>query len=194
MNKQAVMVESQNVSVLHAPITERSHITLDVYTRHFCETDKEIICSWVQTSQALECISGDYGDKLTKEILSSWIDKAEMTIVVALQSSDIPVGFCTLSKLEAPHLPSSYIEICHLIVAPNFKHLFIGSRLCSKAKNIASSSGYCFVCGRVVPENKYTLALARLHHFEEIIEIEPWLCGRFRWFHFNLAQRHYYRS
>ena len=157
-------------------------------------SDKDIICSWVQSRKALQRISGNIGDRLTPDILATWIEMAEESIVVVTDDLDAPAGFCTLSLLEAPHLPESHLEICHLIVDPCFRHLLVGSRLCTAAKIAASTAGYRFVCGRVVPENTYTLALARLHRFQEVTTPERWAEAGFRWFEFDLAQRHLFRD
>lgn len=156
--------------------------------------DEYDICSWVQSRRALQRISGDEGDCLTPDMLAAWVRKAEEAIVMAAGPANRAVGFCTLSRLEAPRLPASHLEICHLIVAPSSRNLLVGSRLCAAAKVAASDSEYRFVCGRVIPDNAYILALARLHHFHEVTGVQRWTLPGFRWFVFDLAQRHLFRD
>ena len=151
------------------------------------DTDIPVICSWVRTRQVLQLVSGDAADFLTPALLSGWLARAQIAIVVADEVANQPAGFCTLSCLEVPHLPASYVEICHLIVAPEFRHLFIGSRLVRAAKSLAHDFGYRFVCCRVTPTNKWALALARAQGFQEFTNIKDWLPHGFRWFRFALV-------
>lgn len=155
--------------------------------REFTNKDMWEVCSWVTTTAALQLVSSEFADSLTPEILSQWVTKAHTCLVVSNETTNKAVGFCTLSYMELPKLPSHYIELCHLIVDPRFKYLFIGPRLCRAAKVIAFNLGYQYLCGRVVPTNRYALALARLQRFQEFTNEESWTIPGFRWFRFALS-------
>jgi ribosomal protein S18 acetylase RimI-like enzyme len=155
--------------------------------REFYDKDTREICSWVTTREALQLVSGNTADYLTPIILEQWASDACKCLVVSDQVTDRAVGFCTLSNNELPNLPENYIELCHLIVNPQYRYLFIASRLCRTAKTVASDFGFKFLCGRVKPTNRYTLALARLQRFQEFTNESSWAVSGFRWFRFAVS-------
>jgi ribosomal protein S18 acetylase RimI-like enzyme len=151
--------------------------------------DIPAVCSWVNTREALALVSGDVADSLTPRILAGWTAKAVMTFVVADEETDTAIGFSTLSDLELPTLPVNYVELCHLIVDPRYRYLFIGSRLCRSAKLAAQERGFEFLCGRIVPGNRYALVLARAQRFEEFTHFESWAPSGFHWVRFAISWR-----
>jgi hypothetical protein len=155
--------------------------------RDFRESDADDVCSWVRTRAALTLVSGDSGECLTLSILARWIADAQVSLVVERELDGVPLGFCTFSDGELPSLPPEYVEMCHLIINPEFRNLFIGSRLCVRGKSLARSLGFRFLCGRIVPRNRYTLALARLHRFEDFTNKEVWTPRGFLWMRFDVA-------
>jgi ribosomal protein S18 acetylase RimI-like enzyme len=155
--------------------------------REFSSTDQFYICSWVESSEALLQVSGDSADSLTPSILYKWIGKAKVSLVVTKEPMDEPIGFCTLSRLEVDYMPDSYIEICHLIIDPQYRYMFIGPRLVQGAISISCKFGFRFICGRVLHTNRYGLILARKQKFEEFTNTEAWITPGFRWFRFNLS-------
>lgn len=149
--------------------------------------DVSSICSWVTTSEALHMVSGDQADCLTPAIFEKWQTNGVASVIASLGPNDIPIGFCTLSTREALSLPVNHIEICHLVVSQEHRHLFVGPRLIKQAKLIAGALGYRFVVGRVNPQNRWILALARHQKFKEIPGREEWAEPAFRWFRFDLT-------
>ncbi len=115
-------------------------------------------------------------------ILDSWIEKSIECFVVARESDNEAVGFCTMSISEVCDIPSYYIEQCHLVVDPQHNYFRIGARLCRAAAQAASRRGYKFGCARIVPTNLYALALARSLRATEITGDEVWTPAGFRWF------------
>lgn len=151
-------------------------------TRSLEECDYAKICSWVTTRNRLELVCSDLGDHLTPEILATWNHAALSTIVILDQETQEAAGFCTLTSRESAHMPSSYIELCHLVVDPHKAYLSIGSKLCCAAKQQARAYGYRYVLGRVVPRNRFGIALARRQGGLEVTGMANWLEPGFRWF------------
>lgn len=177
------------IGILGRPLSaeHRSTESVTFGMRPFSDNDTSQICRWVKTRDALQLVSGDSADCLTPEILAGWVANARMCLVVSRLPANEPVGFCTLSSLEVPNLPAEYIELCHLVVDPQWRYSFIGSRLCRWAKSLARGLACEFLCGRVVPRNRYALALAKSQRFEEFTGHERWAPCGFQWFRFRLT-------
>ncbi len=148
--------------------------------------DTSKICSWVKSQKALELVSGDIADCLTPKILDHWIHLSQRAFVASLEPCGEPVGFCTITQQEAPLMPPDSIELCHLIVASSARYLFIGQRMCRAVRETMTNSGFGFLCGRVVPTNRYGLALCRSLRAEEFTGTEGWTPSGFRWFRLML--------
>lgn len=155
--------------------------------RSFLNSDMQQICSWIKNRRTLQLVSIDSSDCLTPDILINWIVNSQKCFVVTECFTDKPVGFCTLSRQEVSNLSYSYVELCHLIVNPQRKYLFIGSILCSAARSVARDLGYQFLCGRVVSTNRYGLVLAKSQRAKEITNMESWATSDFRWFRVDLS-------
>lgn len=173
-----VMAEHRRV----APLT-----TARYRDRTYLPADKSAICSWVQSRTRLQLISGDSGEALTHEILEGWVAQSALAIVITEVGTSRPAGFCTISNVEIPDIPPTYVELCHLVVDPNRRYDFVGSRLYRAAKIAASERGFRYGCARVSPTNRYALALARHQRAEEFTSREHWLPAGFRWFRSDLA-------
>lgn len=156
--------------------------------RAFEERDTYRICSWITNRSELQMVSGDDGDCLTPRILRSWLAQATASLVLIDEVVNQPVGFCTISRGEIAGLPPDYIEMCHLLVNPEYKYAFVTSRLLDAAKNLARGLGYRFGCARIVPTNRWALSLARYHRGEEFTDREAWTFPGFRWFRLDLSQ------
>lgn len=156
------------------------------HAREFRLSDTDDVCSWVQCEGILQLVSSDKGEHLTPRILRSWLDRAIGTVVIAGNDTDTPVGFCTLSTSEVSGTPCDFVELCHLIVAPRYRYLFIGPRICRAAKTLAAGLSFAALHGRVVPYHRYGLALARRQAFSEIEVLPSFLPRGFRWFCHNL--------
>jgi len=176
-----------------APVPSRS-LFPTLHVRELCQRDTLKICSWVSTAEAVAMVSSDRADSLSPCILRKWVSVAETSLVVARSGSEEPVGFCTLSCRELRRLPADYVELCHLLVDPCARHLFVGQRLSSGAKEIAHLAGYRFLCGRVIPGNRYSVLLARHQRFSEFTGVERWALPGFRWFRFALMGYSSHRS
>ena len=154
--------------------------------RLFQGRDSATVCSWVTTAETLRLVSSDTSDRLTPQLLQSWLAIARCGLVVSEYLSDKPVGFCTLTRLELANISSGYIELCHLIVDPAYKYVFVGSRLVRAAEVMAREFGYQFLFGRVVPVNRWGLVLVRFVRAEEFTGIETWAPLGSRWFRLRL--------
>jgi len=155
--------------------------------RGLADSDRVEICSWVRTRAELEFVSGETADGLSIPILESWERDAEACLVLAKEPDQRPMGFCTLTRLEARNIPESYVELCHLITDPSERHVFLGSRLVHAAECLADQNGYSFLCGRVVTTNRQGLALVRFVRAEEFTDLEAWSPVGFRWFRLRLG-------
>jgi hypothetical protein len=149
--------------------------------RQLRESDETEICSWVTSPRALSLVSSDLGDHLTASIFHRWKSHALQCLVVACPGSDAPVAFCSVSQSESPGMPSSYLELCHLIVRLRRLYVPLGTRLAQHAAQVAASNTCSFVCARVLPENRHGLRLAAYLKAEEFSDID-WLSPGFCWF------------
>lgn len=148
--------------------------------------DYDIICNWILTREDLSLVSGDNADRLTNQILNSWIKKSELSLVIANPVNNQPIGFCTLSKKECVFLPDRHIEICHFIIAPEYRYLFVAYRLANFAVKCASQLGYEFLIGRILPQNLKAIAAACFCGFDEVSINSFNLPKNFRWFRFEV--------
>jgi ribosomal protein S18 acetylase RimI-like enzyme len=155
--------------------------------RSFSDCDADTICGWVQGRYLLQLVSSDDADRLTPGILARWLGRAIHTVVIANEATDEPVGFCTLSSTEVLDAPPSFVEICHLIVDPHYRYLFIGPRICKAAKVTARQHGFSGLHGRVVPQHRFGIALAQYERFLELAPPPLWLPTGFRWFRHPIA-------
>ena len=169
-----------------SPTVEIVRTVANPQVRPFQDSDLLEICSWVTSHTELQMVSGDAGGCLTPDILRSWLAKASQSLVLIDGTTKKPVGFCTLSKCEAPNLPPDYIEMCHLLINPRWKYVFITARLLDSAKSLARGLGYHFGCARVVPLNRWALLLTRYEKAEEFTGKELWTPAGFRWFRLDL--------
>lgn len=168
--------------------SELTRSVTNSYVRAFEERDTYTICSWVTNAAQLEMVSEDDGECLTPQILRSWLARSMASFVLIDGAGNEPVGFCTLSRCEAVGLAPDYVEMCHVVVNPQYKYAFVASRLLEAAKELAQSFRYRFGCCRVVPTNRWALALARYHRAEEFTGRETWAVTGFRWFRLDLTE------
>lgn len=139
-------------------------------TREINDDDIEIICSWVINQRMLTMISGDIGNGLSPNILRKWINSSIRTIVVADYETNTPLGFCTLTSNELLNIKPFHVELCHLVVNPNYPKYYIGVELCTSAIEIASTFGFKFIICRISPTNLYGISLANSQNCKEITE------------------------
>lgn len=176
-----------------SPGVQKSYSTS--YTaRPYSDYDGPRICSWVPTAEKLRLISGDVARRLSLDILHRWLAEARISLVVCTESDSEPVGFCTLTRSEVADLPPSHIELCHLTVSPRCRYLIVGSQLIIAAQALAQRSGYRFLCGRVVPTNRYGLTLVSNAKAEEMTGNAIWALTGFRWFQLPVTKRVFKRK
>ncbi|MCK4763408.1 MAG: GNAT family N-acetyltransferase [Candidatus Aminicenantes bacterium] len=156
--------------------------------RNILSQDIPKICSWVKTRKALRMVSGDNGDCLTPNILQKWLENSLENLVLIEIGSDQPIGFCTISISEIECLPAGCVELCHLIIDPKKRRAFsIGKRLCRAVKEKASTFGFSYIVGRVVPWNGYAKVLAEREGFTEIKDLPLWAPDAFHWYNYDLG-------
>ena len=138
--------------------------------REFNYRDAGTVCSWVTNQEMLSMVSGDIGNGLDVDILERWVETAfhKKAFVVFDVDTDKIVGFCTVSIKELPTIQRGYIELCHLIVNPEycFSRYEIGLQLTSEAEYYAETFGFKYIIGRVVPSNNYANRLAKKSHWD----------------------------
>ena len=162
-------------------------ISSNWYVRSIFSQDIPAICSWVHNRRLLQLVSSDDADFLTESILSDWLDHAVDIVIIADILTGEPVGFCTLSSTEVEDSPPGFVEICHLIVNPRFRYLFIGPRICKAAKKLAKRLGFQELFGRVVPQHRFGLLLAKREKFIELSSPPSHLPLGFKWFRYPLT-------
>ena len=149
-------------------IFKQKNITNNI-TRDIWIQDIEVICSWVKNQRILSMISGDIGDGLSPIILKNWIRDSIRSIVIASPINNEPIGFCTISTKELPTIEDQFIELCHLIVNPNYyPKIEIGRELCLSAFTSSNNLGFKFIIGRVVRFNHFGFELAKDINWEPL--------------------------
>lgn len=144
---------------------------------------KEVLISWVTSRKSLTRVSGDNKDKLTYEILESWLNKSIHHIVIVDENQYI-VGFCTLENIR-----EGEIEICHLLVKPrNRKYIEIGCYIINEAIKFSEMKSYKLVWGRSIKNNKFTSTLGKYNRFAKILYIPLYLDNSFDWYKLQLNQ------
>jgi RimJ/RimL family protein N-acetyltransferase len=169
-----------NVDPTETLASEPQNPTITV--REYQPSDAAEICSWVRSHSAMRLVSGDDVERLTPQLLRRWLLDIVGALVAVDAKTDRPLGFCTLTRREAPFLPEGTVELCHLIVAPDAKYFWIGSRLCHASRAWGGRLGCHHGYGRVVPTNLWALALARRMRSKEVTDTASWVDKAFRWF------------
>lgn len=169
-----------NVDPTETLTTEPQNPTITV--REYQPSDAAEICSWVRSRSAMRLVSGDDVDRLTPQLLRRWLLDIVCALVAVEAKTDRPLGFCILTRREAPSLPEGTVELCHLIVAPDAKYFWIGSRLCRASRAWGGRLGWLCGYGRIVPTNRWALALARRMRSKEVTDTASWVDKAFRWF------------
>lgn len=131
------------------------------------EKDIESLCEWIQSSGELHLISGNTTGILTVKELRDWMNSSFQ--LVKIQLNEKIIGLATLSRAEA-ELPSEYIEICHLIIHPDFRRLYYGTTIVSYLTSFAKREGYKKVVGRVLKSNSVALAFLDSLHWKRLDE------------------------
>ncbi len=150
-------------------------------TRPISPADYPQICDWIRTPSALRRVSSDSADQLTPSVLQRWVSDATATLV-AQSPGRRCLGFCTLSRNESPGLPADVIEICHAIVAPQWRGGWLFLRLLECAAERAGEFGAGAVVGRVSFENPRVARFLRLRGIRELVERPRWAASGFWWF------------
>jgi hypothetical protein len=161
---------------------QNHHLSTIPHFRAYRPTDSDTICPWVSTPEELALISGNKAPFLTDHILTGWTKTGLASLVLADSINDMPIAFRTLSWSESKGMPNDTVEVCHLVVAPERRYLYVAARLLRTARYIAAQFGYDWVFGRIVPGNTRAIALALFTDFVEVTNGYHWLANGFRWF------------
>lgn len=156
--------------------------------RQFAPTDTDAVCRWISNRRLLQLVSSDDADSLTPVILGSWTGRALLSIVIADHTTDEPRGFCTITADEVHQSPAGFVELCHLLVDPRYRYLFVGPRICQAGKLAAQRLGFNELYGRVVSQHRFGMVLARRERFVELVPAPDWLPAGFRWYRHSLLR------
>lgn len=147
------------------------------------ECDIPDICSWVLSTEQLRMISGDVAQSLTKDILLRWWEEAIDAVTIRYQS--YAVGFCTLSDAEYEY-PKGHVELCHFVIAPQFRRRYFGNALLGYMRLLAAHRGFKILHGRIAPENYGGLPFAKYVHW--VPDTSTFLASNFNWFGYELRE------
>lgn len=114
------------------------------------DTDIAHLAMWMTDSGEAPLISDLKSALVQSEDIRQWLDDSDECRVVISEGS--PIGFGTLSVAEAD-LPPDCIEVCHVIIHPEWRRRFKGSQLVLELMDTARRKGYLRTVGRVVPKN-----------------------------------------
>ena len=160
-------------------------LEIPIYLRPFEQKDTLPICSWVKTTEELTNISGDTAKYLTEDILDRWCDESIVSLV--LQCWGKPIAFCTLSTKEYD-LPEGFVEICHLIIAPNQRRKYYATTFVNYLRLIAAQLNFQKLIGRIVRDNLPALKLAEYIRWNEVKDTPHIFSPQFRWYSYELRK------
>ncbi|MFW5804580.1 MAG: GNAT family N-acetyltransferase [bacterium] len=122
--------------------------------------------NWLTSTKELSLISDIKNNMITPEELNNWFINSKKGVVT--KHNDKIIGIATLTNKEA-NLPDKTMEICHLIVKPDYRRYYNGSQMVLKLMSFAKEKEYNKVIGRVVKQNyigKSLLEFLHWHHTE----------------------------
>lgn len=150
-------------------------------------TSKEVkkISSWISSCGELKLISGENGTILKPKVLKGWVKSSEASFLFYINKT--PIGFCTLSTVEILQLPQTFTEVCHLIIHPKYRNLYLGTTLLSFAMATAKHLGFSKVVGRVALGNLPSEVLLTSMRWKQFGN-EKWLLNNenFNWYYKDL--------
>ena len=173
--KKGVLADVEEHAAQRTVISSLLPVTIEAVR----EGDRSIICSWVTNSDALRMISSDQGETLEEDLLQKWCAQSLEAITIRYNSR--PVGFCTLSRSEQS-LPENHVELCHFVIAPEYRRRYFGTVLLHYMRLLAGHRGFKALHGRVVPGNNAGRSFARYVHWR----VEDPLDNRFMWFAYEI--------
>lgn len=139
----------------------------------------EQLSAWISTTEELPLISGNEGTHLAPAEFAKWVATSVFAVVVFV--GEMPIGFGSLSTSEAP-LSTGDVEICHLIVHPDWRRQYKGSSLVLELTRIAKSNGFRRVVGRVAPHNAIGRAILSSLRWEKLPTSETPVASPCEWF------------
>lgn len=122
--------------------------------RAVAPADLEALAGWIHSSGDEVLIEDAGALPVSPNSLARWAATGLETRAIEL--GDEVVAFGTLSTSEAV-LPTGTTEVCHLIVRPDVRRQYLGSRLVMELMYAARFLGFDWVIGRVVPGNTVCL-------------------------------------
>ncbi len=149
-------------------------------------TDQEIkqLCDWISDSKELPNISSNKESVLAQEQLMGWLEESVAYAIV--RERDSIIGFCTLTRAEEKNLKLNTIEICHLIVHPDYRKIYNGSGMLLALIDEAEYKNYENIVGRVVKGNTAGEGLMMHLNWEPITNISR--DERVNWYQYSFSK------
>lgn len=147
--------------------------------------DIDALATWITDTGELPLISGEASPLLRPVILESWHHGSLKTQVVRVARR--PVGLGMLSQTEAT-LPPVTAEVCHLIIAPEWRQQYKGSQLVLTLMAEAQRLGLHRLVARVVPENAVAHALFSALRWRPLTPAASWAIDGFIWYTCSLIR------
>lgn len=131
--------------------------------RPFATAEAETVAHWAATPQEVWQITGSEEFPLMREHVVAWPSEADHALTLRRDGDLVAYGEIVIDPVEGD------VEIQHLLVAPDMRHLGVGqamlSRLCAFVAGLRASSE---VWARVGRDNAAALRCARAVGFEEV--------------------------
>lgn len=116
-------------------------------------TEQELkgLCDWISHSGDLPMISSLKKSDLLIEELTEWINSSKAYAVI--KDDGLIVGFGTMTQAEESSLGKRDVEMCHLIIHPDYRLKYNGSNLLLSLIEEAENHNYERIVGRVNKQN-----------------------------------------
>jgi ribosomal protein S18 acetylase RimI-like enzyme len=112
--------------------------------------DIESLARWISESGEAPTISALETCEVRPSDVAGWLKSSLEGFIIRVNEEPVALG--TLSTSEAP-LPAGTVEVCHVIVRPDWRRRFKGTQLVTELMARARGLGFRWVVGRVVPSN-----------------------------------------
>ena len=131
--------------------------------RPFATAEAETVAHWATTPREVWQVTGAEEFPLTREHVTAWPSEADHALTLRREGDLVAYGEVVIDPVEGD------VEIQHLLVAPDMRHLGIGQAMLSRLSAfVAGLRSYPEVWVRVDRENSAALRCARAVGFEEV--------------------------
>lgn len=131
--------------------------------RPFATAEAETVAHWATTAREVWQVTGAEEFPLTRQHVAAWPSEADHALTLRRDGDLVAYGEIVIDPVEGD------VEIQHLLVAPDMRHLGIGQAMLSRLSAfVAGLQSYPEVWARVSRDNDAALRCARAVGFEDV--------------------------